>query len=126
MTARDIIKRALRQIGELQSGEDPAAVDANDALTALNGMLASWDADGLRLGLPTLALTDTVPLPAGHIDGIVFNLAVTLAPEFGANVSSALGTLATRGRQTLQKVYRYVPKQVVDPTAYRPRTERWR
>lgn len=109
-TARDIVKRALRQIGMLASGEDPASEDANDVLAALNGMLSGWTMDGIRMNLPELALTDTVALPAGHIDGICFNLAITIAPEFGANVSPALATLADRGKQQLQRAYIYVPE----------------
>jgi len=108
-TARDIIKRALRQIGELASGEDPPAEDAADALTALNGMLAAWEIDGIRIGLPALAINDTVTLPASQIDGITYNLATALAPEYNVQISPALATLADRGKAQLQRAYLFNP-----------------
>ena len=46
-TARDIIKGSLRLIGVLQSGEEPAAEDAADALVRFNEMLGSWALDNL-------------------------------------------------------------------------------
>lgn len=41
-TARDLIKSALKKINELGIGQDLTAEDANDGLTELNSMIASW------------------------------------------------------------------------------------
>lgn len=41
MTALDIIKRAMRLIGVISIGETPTDEEAADALTSLNGMMAS-------------------------------------------------------------------------------------
>lgn len=45
-TARDIIKSALRKIAVLGAGASLSANEADDALNALNSMLASWSAEG--------------------------------------------------------------------------------
>lgn len=47
MTVRDLIKASLRKLGILASGEEPSAAEAQDALTALNAMIASWRTSSL-------------------------------------------------------------------------------
>jgi hypothetical protein len=44
---RDLIKASLRKLGVLASGEEPSASEAQDALTALNAMIASWRTQSL-------------------------------------------------------------------------------
>jgi hypothetical protein len=51
-TARRIINRALRLIQVLAAGETPRAAEAEDALEALNDMLASWSTS--RLSVPAM------------------------------------------------------------------------
>ena len=46
-TARKLIKRSLQVAGILTKNEQPAADEAADALSVLNGMLGSWSNDGL-------------------------------------------------------------------------------
>ena len=49
MTARDVIKRSLRLIGALATGETPTADEQADALAILNDMVESWANDGLMV-----------------------------------------------------------------------------
>lgn len=53
-TARQIIKRALLQVGALVKNEDPSADEANDALDTLNGLISSWNNDSLNTYTRTL------------------------------------------------------------------------
>lgn len=48
-TANDIIRGALRLIGVTEPGEAPSSSEASDALSALNMMVKSWQADGINL-----------------------------------------------------------------------------
>ena len=48
-TAGDQINGALRLIGQLAEGEEPSAATANDALTALNQMIDSWNTERLSV-----------------------------------------------------------------------------
>lgn len=48
-TAYDQICGALRLIGQLAEAETPSAATANDALTALNQMIDSWNAERLSI-----------------------------------------------------------------------------
>ena len=45
-TARDIVKGALRKISAIGTGASLSDEEAQDALTLLNGMMASWGAEG--------------------------------------------------------------------------------
>jgi hypothetical protein len=108
-TAHDVITRALRFAGVLASGETAASDDAADALTALNQMLAGWEMEGIRMGLPALALTDTLAIPDAHIEGVVMGLAMVLCQEYGRQPGPVLLTRATRTRQALQAAYFQMP-----------------
>ena len=48
-TAGDIINGSLRLIGQLAEGETPSAETAQDALTALNQMIDSWNTERLAV-----------------------------------------------------------------------------
>jgi len=48
-TAGDQINRALRLLGVLAEGEPPSAATSQDALTALNQMIESWDTERLAV-----------------------------------------------------------------------------
>jgi hypothetical protein len=44
-----IIRRALRQVGAIQSGETPGAQENQDCVDALNALVSEWQATGLHL-----------------------------------------------------------------------------
>lgn len=48
-TANDQINAALRLIGQLAEGETPSAETSNDALTAMNQMIDSWNTERLMI-----------------------------------------------------------------------------
>lgn len=118
------VTRALRLIGVLQEGEQPNADQGQDALVAMQAMLGSWENEGVPLsGLvgATLALGDTLPLPATHDDAIQTNLALRLAPEYGATavISPLLAERADTSFRTLQGIYADDIPMSVDPALIR-------
>jgi hypothetical protein len=75
MTLRDIIKTALRKIGVLQPGEEPAQQQVNDALFVLQDIVDEWSNKRLMIHtvkpyyFPTLPNKDTYSLgPGGDWD----------------------------------------------------------
>lgn len=71
MTARDMVKQAMVELGALNSGEDPTADELTDALVRLNSMLKSWQTQGVNLWredeqtVTITAATASVTLAAG-------------------------------------------------------------
>lgn len=92
--AQDTITRALRLIGVIEAGETPSAEDATDALATLNEMLHGWAKEGVDIQHITLALTDTFKVHDSWLRGIRYNLAVEIAPEYGAAVSARVDEIA--------------------------------
>jgi len=112
-TAGTIIKDALFEI--LQQG-DEAPIEASEAQTAiryLNRMMLRWDAVGYPLGFTVISsLGDLVTIPDGAVDGVVTNLAVSLAPQYDVQLSPALIANAQLGLEAIR-----VLSVVVGPSA---------
>lgn len=101
-TAGDVIRRALQAI--LVTGADsPLTADEyQDGLDALNDYMASLESNGVRLGYtPCCTISDPVTVPAGAIRGIVANLAIDIASDYGGRVSQALIKRATESENVL-------------------------
>lgn len=67
-TARTIIKKALQKIGALIKNEEPSADEANDGLSSLNAMIASWSNDSLNIyvrGWETFPLSSSASYTIG-------------------------------------------------------------
>lgn len=62
-TARDLIKRSMRQLGVYSIGEEPSDDEAEDGLTALNAMLDSWANENLFVYAKT---QDNIPIVANQ------------------------------------------------------------
>ena len=108
----------MRLIGALAEGEVPTAEQAADGITALQAMLGDWETRGVRLGSvvdATLATFTTIPVPVTHLNALAFNLAVTIAPEYGrADALTAIIPQAERAFDALQAQYASVPIVNID------------
>lgn len=116
-TAQQLITEALRLIGAIEARETPSAEDAASGLSALNQMLDSWEKERVPgFSHTTLALGDNIALGDAWLEGIRFNLAVRLAPEYGAEVAEwiAQRAIATFNAFTLRRADQV---DAADPTA---------
>lgn len=104
----DLVTGALRRAGIIAESEDPSAEEGQDAVTRLNEIMASMQADGIDFGWnPKATTADTYVLPLEHVGPVKAILAVQLADEYGTEVSSSTGMEASDGykrmlRQALQ------------------------
>lgn len=118
-TALDVIRRAMRLIGALAEGEVPTAEQAADGLVSLQAMLGEWETRGVRLGSvvdATYSTADTIPVAVTHLNALAFNLAVVIAPEYGAaDRLQVVLPQAERSFDALQAQYLVVPIAGVDP-----------
>lgn len=104
-TASQIIADALLAINVLRDGETPSAAMQAQGIRRLNQMMALWEADGRNIGyIPVGTVTDVLTVPDAAILGIVNNLAIHMAPSFGANVSAEIAALAMMGMGIIDKI----------------------
>ena len=68
-TAQQLINQSLRGIGVIGAGETPAPEDSVDALTALNGLLASLSLQRLSVFAETLESKTLIPAQASYTIG---------------------------------------------------------
>lgn len=101
--ASEVIADALQLI-MVQADEAPIeAVVAQSAIRALNRMMNRFAADGINLGFTEVeTLASEITVADGAIDGIISNLAKTLAPQFSSTgVPGAVMQMAEDGMQTM-------------------------
>lgn len=98
-----VIKDALFEI--LQQG-DEAPIEPSEAITAmryLNRMMFRWKSVGYDLGYTKVSkLSDPVTVPDGAYDGVVTNLALSLAPQYDVTLTQALITNAELGLSAIR------------------------
>lgn len=129
-TALEVITDAYLDLGVLADGETASAEQGAFGLRKLNQMTAAWELDGIAIGASNWSLTTDIPLPANHIQAIIANLAMRLAPSFGlgAVVSPQTAKLADDGYRALQAAYGDPLDMTVDPliSGRRSRDMEWR
>lgn len=103
--ASQVIADALLDLNVIRTGQTPSADQQALGIRKLNEMMALWEAEGRRLGyVPVGTVTTVLTVPDAAIVGIRTNLAIFMAPSFGASVSPELIALADMGLSTIQKI----------------------
>lgn len=110
-TALDTIKGALRALKVIASGEPIDGSMTEDALFSLNQMLHGWRNRNVDLDHVDLEQTDDLKMDKRHHEGVMYLLAVRLAPEYDEPVSAEVATLADSGWRGIQSHYA-VPGQL--------------
>jgi hypothetical protein len=104
MTVLDLITGALRKLNVINEIETPSAEQGAKCLEALNGMMEQWEEDGIRLQYFKQSVTSaTFPCPAYTETGVRAALAVRVAADFGATVSTELAAEFDSGMTTITR-----------------------
>lgn len=113
-TANSLVRDALAEI-LVQPAEQPVqAVDFQTGVRYLNRMMAMWDADGISLGYTQVVNSaDPITVPAGAISGMLYNLALLLAPQYGMQINPELRSAANQGLNAIRKI-----AVKIQPTVY--------
>lgn len=83
----EIIVGALGLLRVVDSSEAPEAEDSKSAISALNSMMARWEASGYSVGWSPVSIPDEdMPSPIEADDAIIYNLALRLRPLYGATL----------------------------------------
>lgn len=105
-TASDIVKDALQEILVQASEQSVQAVDFQTGIRYLNRMMLSFESPGgIRLGYTEVSnAADLITVPNGAIEGIIFNLALRLAPSYDITPSIDLKRNARTGLDAMRKL----------------------
>ncbi len=104
-TAAQVVKAALQRV-LVQASEAPLEADElNDAIFAMNNYMLDLDASGIALGYTEVSdLGDEVTIPAGALRGLIANLAIEVAPDYGGQITEGLVKAAREGLKTMRKL----------------------
>jgi hypothetical protein len=95
MLLSDLITDVLRQLVIISEIETPSAEQGQDAVTKLNDLMASLEADGIDLGYnPKATSGESIALPDGDKSGVKAMLGVRLAEGYGLAVPPVMAALA--------------------------------
>lgn len=101
--ASDIVVDALEQLVVQASEASIEASEAQSAIRYMNRFMAQMDGDGIDLGYTVVnSLSDPITIPAAAMNGLVYNLAIMLAPQYDALVTPALAKAARDGLDTMR------------------------
>jgi hypothetical protein len=102
-TVAQVAKASLQRI-LVQASEAPLEADEyQDFLFAMNNYMTDLAAKGVNLGYTVVAdLADTITIPDGAIRGLIANMAVEVAPDYGVQISEALARAASEGMVSMR------------------------
>ena len=104
-TAAVVVAQILNEITVRQSEAPIEADEAQDTIFTMNAYMASQDANGIHLGYTSVNdLADQITVPDGALMGIIANVAIMMAPTFGATISQGLVVKAKIGLQAMRKL----------------------
>lgn len=121
-TKQQFIDSAFEEIGMATYVFDLSADQIQGALRRLDGMMAAWNAKGIRLGYPLPSNPDNSDLsaqtnvPDSANEAIYTNLAIKIAPSYGKVVSADTKMTAKQSLNTLMSIAAYPMQQQLPDT----------
>ena len=102
-TVSQVVSAGLKSIIVLGNEADLESADAQDFIFAMNNFMLDLDANGVKLGYTEVSnLGDEVTIPSGALRGLIANVAIEVAPDYGGMVSAALQQRANSGLKTMK------------------------
>lgn len=110
-TASSVINDILQEIFVQANEQQVQAVDYQTAQRYMNRFMAQLDADGVKLGYTVVSNpSDPITVPAGAINGIIYNVAMQLSNSYDIDVSPSLVANAQSSMETMRKLGVSIPK----------------
>lgn len=104
-TASSLIGDAFAEILVQANEQELQSVDFQNGVRYLNRMMSSWASSGLALGYSKVSkASDIITVPEGALEGMVFNLALRLAPQYDIPINPLLRENARRGLNSVRKI----------------------
>jgi hypothetical protein len=108
-TVAQVAKASLQAL-LVQASEAPLEADEyQDFIFAMNNYMTSLAANGVNLGYTAVTdIGDEVTVPQGAIHGIIANMAIVIAPQFGAVVPQGVAMSASEGMKAMRKLGQFI------------------
>lgn len=104
-TVAQVMVASLKNIIVAASESEINSDDAGDFMFAMNIYMTNLAADGINLGYTEVnSLDDQVTIPTGALYGLVKNMAVVSAPDFGYPIPNELRQEAGAGLRVMEKI----------------------
>jgi hypothetical protein len=98
-----IVRDALGHLRVQDANQPVKAIDARDAITALNQMMREWEAEPRMLGWQDVSsMEEDMPTPPEADGAIGFNLAVRMRARYGKALEMDVFQQATDGKALLK------------------------
>lgn len=109
-TVAQVAKASLQRI-LVQASEAPLEPsEYQDFIFAMNNYMLALDAQGVTLGYTEVSsISDEVTIPTGALRGLIANMAIEVAPDYGGQVSEALALAARDGLQVMRQIGQAIP-----------------
>jgi hypothetical protein len=109
-TVEQVAKAALSRILVRGAEASFEPDELTDFIFAMNNFMAQLDADGVQLGYTVVTnIQDQVTIPDGALRGLIANMAIEVAPDYGGVVTDALAEAAGKGMVTMRKIGQTMP-----------------
>lgn len=115
-TVTQLAKASLHRI-LVEGADSPLEPDEyQDYMDSLNWYMAALESEGIKLGFTTVSnLSDEVTIPPGAIRGVVANMAIEVAPDYGGLVTPELVSQASKGMDAMLILgVKIIPTQMPD------------
>jgi len=108
-TVAQVAKASLQSL-LVQASEAPLEADEyQDFIFAMNNYMTALAANGVNLGYTVVTdIADEVTVPAGALQGIIANMAILVAPSYGAPIPAGVGEAATIGMKAMRKLGQFI------------------
>jgi len=122
--AKDIVTEAIRELGILDSTEEPSSEDTRDTLRILNRMMNGWAAQGVDIGHVDMGPNDEFMLNTEYEHAAVMMLAKEAAGIFNEPVTASLLQAHADSWGVIQAGYIEAPRTEFDRTLLRLPSQR--
>ena len=96
-TVADFVRDTLGVLGVVDPRQPVQAVDMQTGIRFLNRLMTRLEADGTSFGWSNVSAPgDTLPLPPESEMGVMYVLAIVLAPQYSTTVSPEIAAGAAR------------------------------
>lgn len=104
-TASQVTKAILQEILVHGAESTLEAVEFQDTVFAMNNYMTALDAQGVKLRYTVVTdLGDEITIPNGALQGLISNVAIMVAPQFGATIEQSLIAKAKMGLDAMRKL----------------------